>query len=383
MGRDDGSVTVKQNKTTGKKPSGGNKPVSGKKPASGKKTTGGGKTASGKKTTSGGKPAYGKKITSGGKTASGKKTAGGRKPVAGKSTVNRKRPVSGKKPAGKKSAVRDAVSHSSAQGNRREEERARRRAERERKVRRQKIVMAVSSCIILLCVIGIAVVFLSPARVSLYLFQGDRAIAKEDYEKALSAYEKAVELKPSSVRAYCGLADSYRGRQMFTEAEQILAAGWEQTKDETVLRYYGTVILNQAVAQINAHECTLETVDMCVRVLEMGSVEEEALKLLGDCHERLFPETQEDACILLYDEDATQDTCSYTEYEGLLLRMIKVYKERPSEELKAVLKRYALIDRPDIRIGDSHRESYETLLTEIGAAINEPDMAQIQTGSEE
>lgn len=370
MGRDDANLTAKHSNAAGKKSSSGKKPVPRKKAVSSKAAV------------------SGKKRTGRKQSASARKTSGGKKPVPGKRTADGKRTVSEKKVSGRKKAAGSAKAGmrsaemkagSSVQMSRREEERARRRAERERKVRRQKIVMAVSSCIILLSVIGIAVFCLSSARASFYLFQGSRAIAAEDYVKAQSAYEKAVEIDPDSVRAYCGLADSYRGQQMFTEAEQLLITGWEQTQDETVLRYYGTVVLNQAVAEINAHSCTLATVDKCVRVLEQGGVDEEALKLLGTCYERLFPEAEEeDTCTLFYDEDASQDTCSYIEYEGQLRRMLKVYKERPSEELKTLIQNYAVIDIPYVKISVPHLESYKTLLSEVCEITDEADVVETQ-----
>lgn len=332
----------------------------------------------------GGEKAAGNKAAGKKKTAPGAKRPGKKRPAAGKAAAGKRKKSDGREPAVKTTAADTARIHTESGGNdlearirKRDEERARRRAERERKVRRQKIVMAVSSCVILLSVIGIAVFFLAPVKTAFRLYQGDRYAAKEDYAGAQSAYEKALLADAGSVEAYRGLAAVYDKQQMAAEEEQILYTGWEKTKDEGLRHYYCVAVLNQAVAEINAKNCTLATVDKCVRVLEQGLERPKTLELLADCYERLFRVTEEEeTCMLFADGDIAQDTCSYTEYERLLERMLAVYQADPSEEMGKVLKRYAVIDMPYVRISLPHVDSYAALLAKISGVLEDGDITE-------
>lgn len=358
MGQNDSSLAEKRRKPV---PADGGTAVR-------KKTSGGKKAAAGKKTPAKKRPADGRKASDGRRTAAGKRTDSGRKTPAGKKSSSRERTAA----EGRASRER-----TEPRMNRRDAERARRKAERERKVKRQKTVMAVSLCVILLSVIGIVVFCLPSVKLTFRMFQGDRAAAKEDYAGAQAAYEKVLEIDPASVKAYRCLADNYRIQQMMPEAEQILYTGWEKTQNENLLKYYCTVVLNQAVAEINDRNCTLATVDKCIRALEYGATDTEALDLLGTCYKRLFKaEGESDTCTLFFDEDISQDTCSYGEYEQMVRRMLAVYQARPSETLKGLLSQYAMIDMPRLRISMPHLDSYSALLTEVNGALNDAGIAE-------
>ena len=384
-------ITVVDGKTSGKKKTGsGEKGSVRKSPRTEKKATVKKRPASEEKTSVRKKPASGDKLSAKKRSASEEKASAKKRSVseekisAGKRTSAREQDYGEIKTLNRRSMERtersaegqdetESREEFEARLSRRDAERARRRAERERKVRRQKIVMAVSLCVILISVVVIVVFFLSPAKVSFRLFQADRYMAGEDYENARSAYEKALAANPASVRAYRGLADLFDKQQMLSEEEQILYTGWEKTQDEDLLRYYCVAVLNQAVGEINAKDCSLVTVDKCIRALEQGAEDEEALELLAACYERLFKTTEEeDTCTIFFDADTAQDTCSYTEYEQLLRRMLAVYQVRPSEKLKDLLGRYAVIDMPYVRISLPHVEAYQALLTEIHDAVSDP-----------
>lgn len=355
-----------------------------RKPLSGQKVSDERKMVSGQKTSDERASSSGQKMTEGRKAASGRKAADGRKTPAGKKKAGKRRPAPNRKPSSRVKSADEGKTGNSAwdeaepRMNRRDEERARRRAERERKVKRQKVVMAVSSCVILLSVIGIIVFCLPSIRVSLKLFQGDRYMEKEDYTSAQSAYEKALEVDPGSVKAYYGLANLYDKQEMAAEEEQILYTGWEQTQNEDLLHYYSVAVLNQAVAEINSRNCTLATVEKCIRALEQGTEDAKALEILGVCHDRLFTAAEgEDTCMMFFDEDTVQDTCSYNEYEQLLRRLLAVCQARPSEEIKQTLKQFAVIDMPYVRISLPHVDTYSAVLTEINSMVNDADVSEM------
>lgn len=366
----------------GAKRSSAGREASGRQRASGRQTSGQRRTAEGSERSSGRKTS-GKTASKSVPKGSGPKTSGGKRtePVgksSGRRVSGERRGTSGRnvsaegKAVAAKRAVNRGVGEPEERMDRRDSERARRRAERERKVRRQKITMVVSSCIILLSVLGIVVFCMPSVKVMFRLFQGDRYVEKEAYEDARGAYEKALEADPSSVKAYYNLANLYDRQEMDAEAEQVLQTGWEKTQHESLLRYYCVVVLNQAVAQINAQNCTLATADKCIRVLEQGAEEQKALELLDICRKRLFKVTEENGtCMLFFDEDTEQDTCSYTEYEQLLRRLLKVCQANPSEEVKEALRQFAVIDMPYVWISLPHLDSYAALLAEINGVVSD------------
>ena len=369
-----GKTAAKKKAAEEENPAAKRKPAEGENPAAKRKPAEAGKTAVKKKAAEEENPAAKRKPAEAGKPAAKKKT------VSGKKSVGKKRPVNGKKKPVKRTPAnenkRDAAGRRESESEeefesrmqKRYEERARRREERLRRVRRQKIIMAVSSVIIVASVIVMVIFFMPSMRLSRSLSKGDSCVARAEYAEAQGAYEKALELDEFSVHAYRGLAANYLAQEQTQEAKQIVYTGWEKTQDKSLLDYYCTVVYNEAVMEVNNQNCTLATVDKCIQILEQEADHEDAWKLLGICYERLFKVTEENTtCQMFYDEDAAQDTCSYTEYELLLRRLLALYQANPSEQIKGVLTQYALIDMPYVRISLSHMPQYTALLTEINA----------------
>ena len=351
------------------------------RPAAKRKAANGDRSAGGKKPSSGNKPTAKKKSATGNKAAVKKKSGNGDKPVVKKKSANGRKTMVKKVPADtrKKDSGKKAKDESGEDFENhvrsRDEIRARRKAARLRKVRRQKIMMAVSSVIIVAVVIG-AVVFCTPSmKLSRSLSKGDKCAARAEYDEAQSAYEKALELDSGSVKAYRGMATNYLAQEKAEDAKQILYAGWEQTKDQGLLDYYCLVIYNEAVREINNKNCTLATVDKCIQVLEQEPAHEDAATLMGTCYERLF-KTEDGICEMFYDNDAAQDTCSYTEYEQLLRRLLAVYRTAPSDRLKSILAQYALIDMPYVRISIPHMAQYTALITDINAVTGNAEITE-------
>ena len=256
-------------------------------------------------------------------------------------------------------------------------ERAKKREARRKKVRRQKIFIVVSMVVIVAAVIS-AVVFTRPSvKLSRVLSKGDKYSKQADYENAQIAYEEALQLDPMTVKAYRCMADNYLAQNRISEAEKILYAGWEETQDEGLLHYYCVELHNEAVAEVNQENYKLSTVDKFIQVLELEENNEDTMGALLTCYEHFFHVTEEeDTCLMFFDEDVSQDTCSYEEYEQLLRRMLALYKANPSEGLKGVLARYAVIDMPYVWISIPHMDAYMTLLTDIDDSIHDSGIAE-------
>ena len=264
-----------------------------------------------------------------------------------------------------------------ARSRRRDEERARRREARKRKVRRQKIMIAVLSGVIVVAIIAIVFLMTPSMKLTRSLSKGDKCAEKADYENAQSAYESALEIDPVSVRAYRGLADIYLAQGRIADTEQILYEGWEQTQDEGLLHYYCVEVYNEAVTEINQGNCSFDTVDKCLQVLGLEPDNENAIETLQTyCYDLIFEVTdEEDTCMLFFDEDLSNDTCSYHEYEQLLRKMLALYQENKTEGLKNIVAKYALIDMPYVRISMPHVGQYMAVLTDINNAVNDAGIA--------
>lgn len=260
----------------------------------------------------------------------------------------------------------------------RDAERARRREERRRKVRRQKIMIAVLTGVIVAAAAALVLLLTPSLRLSRSLAKGDKCAAKEEFDSAETAYRKALEIDPLSVQAYRGMADSYLAQGRVAETEQILYDGWEKTQDEGLLHYYCVELYNEAVGEINSGNCTLATADKCIQVLELEPDNSDALTTLTThCYDKIFEVTEEnDTCMLFFDEDVSQDTCSYAEYEKLVTRLLALYQNNKTSGLRDALVRYALIDMPYVRISMPHVEQYEALLEKVNAGADDAGITE-------
>ncbi len=387
----------------------GSQPTKKKAPGSGqavrKKPTDGERQAIKKKPADGERQAIKKKPADGERQAIKKKPVDGegqavkkkpdtdrqavkKKPVSDEKKVIRQRPEEEEIPAVRKKQVKKKTGkakkqrstnreESGARMSRRDEERAKRKAERLRKVRRQKITIVALSGVIIAAVACIAV-FCTPAvKLARSLYKGEKYASKADYTNAQDAFEEALKIDTASVEAYHGMANNYLAQEKILEAEETYYTGWEQTKDEGLLHNYCIVLYNEAVAEINAKNCSLATVDKCIKVLETEPGNEDALNLMGTCYERLMRGMQDDeACMMFYDEDISQDTCSYGEYEQLLRRIMALQQSNPSEQMKAILTQYALIDMPYVKLSIPHMEQYMAVLTEINGIVNDAKITE-------
>ncbi len=309
-----------------------------------------------------------------GKTTS-RTTGKATKYATGKEAVKKKKVVS------EKTERMDKTESLETKSSRRDAERIRRREARKRKVRRQKIAMATSGVVIVAAAATLVVLFMPSMRLSREMSKAEKYTKEQDYVSAQQAYESALEIDVKQVKAYRNIAENDMAQNKVEEAKQILFEGWENTQDESLLNYYCTVILNEAVAEINDKTVTLDTVDKCVQVIEQNAANADALSLLQTCYDRLFAlneENEKDAHFdIFYDENIEVENCQYDAYEQLLRRMLAVYQANPSEELKNLLVEYALIDDASIRITMTHVNSYITMLSDINQAIANDEITEV------
>ena len=157
----------------------------------------------------------------------------------------------------------------------RNEARAKRKKKRKRIVMIEKIVFSVF-CVAVIVVAGVLIYRLLPGvQVARQLKEANAYIETEAYDDAIASCQEALKIDSSSVQAYRSMAGAYLTKEDTMAAEQILYQGWETTQDESLLQYYCTVLLNEAVDDINSQNCTLDTLGKCVSVLEKDAANQD------------------------------------------------------------------------------------------------------------
>lgn len=246
------------------------------------------------------------------------------------------------------------------------EKRERRQKRRKKVLLAEKITLAAVGAA-LIAGGGLGVYFLMPwIQVSKQLEEANAYLETENYEDAIASYEEALSIDSSSVKAYRAMAGAYLTREDTSSAEQILYKGWETTQDEGLLQYYCTVLLNEAVADINSQSCTLETLDKCISVLEKDSENEDAYKLLDVCYERLFGESPEQEGLLC--NVTAGGSCGYQMYQDMMLRLLLTYEKMPSDRLKAEIVKLAVPGKDTVFMDVAHLQEYHDLLVRVEEA---------------
>ena len=206
---------------------------------------------------------------------------------------------------------------------------------------------------------GIVLWNLTPGvKIAKRLEAADAFVKSRDYEEAIASCVEALEIDSKSVEAYRAMAGVYVTKEDWQSAEQILYKGWETTQDEALLQEYCVHLLNDAVADINGQNCTLETLGKCVTAMEQDPAGADVYKLLDACYSRLF--TTEDTTLFCNGE--SDGACGFETYLDVMNRMLYVYESAPAPELKAEILKYAAPSNPALWLDNKHLEDYRNLL---------------------
>lgn len=256
-----------------------------------------------------------------------------------------------------------------------EEARRRRRKRRKRVMLIERIVVALF--LVLIVVGGVFLVrnIIPEIQVARQLQEAGDYIEAQAYDDAIASCEGALEIDSSSVQAYSAMARAYLTKEDASSAEQILYKGWETTQDESLLQYYCTVLLNEAVADINAQSCKLETLERCVSVLEKDGDNGDAYHLIDVCYERLFGEEPELEGLLC--NASVGDECGYRQYQDMMYRLLLIYEEAPSEELKNEILKLAVPGVNSFWMDVEHLSEYRDLLARIEDMGSTEQISQI------
>ncbi len=254
-------------------------------------------------------------------------------------------------------------------------------AREKRRKRRKRIVLieriwVVGICVAVLAGAGVLLYRLLPGiQVARQLEEANAYIETANYDSAIASCEEALKIDSSSVQAYRAMAGAYLTKEDTTSAEQILYQGWETTQDESLLQYYCTVLLNEAVADINSQNCTLSTLSKCVSALEKDFDNEDAYNLLDACYERLFTgESGQDGLLC---KAAVEGECGYEAYQDIMLRLLLIYESNPGEKLKEEILKFAAPGNDTIYMEVKHLSDYQNLLGRIAQVGEKEEVSSL------
>ena len=229
-------------------------------------------------------------------------------------------------------------------------------------------IITVSSAVVIAA--GLAIYSHLPfVKVNNAIAAGNKYTESANYEAAIESYEKAIAIDPKSVAAYSNLAGAYLSLDDKEDAKNTLYDGYQNTGNELLLRDYHTVIMNEAVSEMNAAKTSFDTVEKLIQVLEDNGDNQDAIELLDAAYERCFKDSYSADHDALFRENES----NYSKYSELLGRMVKAYEGSASEELKAVILKYAVPSSDSFTIDLEDAYAYISLLNEVTAAVGTTD----------
>jgi len=120
--------------------------------------------------------------------------------------------------------------------------------------------------ITILVALGLAVSFAAPAFASSkdeafkYLLDGYKAVGREDYDKALELFDKAIEIDPENAKAYEGKANIYNFRGDLNGALENFGMAYKCDPDNLDYAYQYAILLGAA----SRHEDALKVLDQAL-----------------------------------------------------------------------------------------------------------------------
>ncbi|ADL34028.1 hypothetical protein bpr_I1290 [Butyrivibrio proteoclasticus B316] len=234
---------------------------------------------------------------------------------------------------------------------------------------RKVAIIGIATVITVVC--GYAVYSHLPfVKVNKAIAAGNRYSEQAEYDAAINSYSEAIEIDSGSVAAYSNMASAYLSIDDSESAKKVLYDGWQNTESQALLSNYLTVIMNDAVSTINEGNGNIDTVLSVMSVLEQDSSNTDAIQLMDAAYDR---------CFSLYDDDVnsmfrcSESGCSYEKYADLIGRMLAVYQTAPSDELKALVLKYAVPSSDSFTMNYEDALAYGSVLDNVMNTVGTSD----------
>ena len=242
-----------------------------------------------------------------------------------------------------------------------------------RSSKRKKVDIKRIATISLVTVVAVGVVYgvyshLPFVKVNKAIAAGNMYSKNEDYEAAISSYNTAIEIDDGAVEAYNNMAGAYLSIDDSESAKKILFDGWQNTDNTDLLNNYHTVILNDAVTEINRGNGSIDALLSILPVLEADNTNSQAIEILDAAFSRCFANESTDADMFFRGE-SKGSTCSFAKYEELVNRLLAVYTATPSDELSELIKKFAIPATDSFTIDYSDALKYGELLQSVVSGV--------------
>lgn len=208
---------------------------------------------------------------------------------------------------------------------------------------------------------------------------GNKHTQNAEYEAAIDSYSKAIEIDSKSVTAYSNMAGAYLSIDDSESAKKVLYKGWQNTDNEDLMDNYHAVILNEAVNSMNNSSCDISMVESMLTVLEEDTGNADAIRLIDSAYARCYEDSYKGDINALFrpeyihNKDEVKDDSSFDKYAGIVGRMLKVYSEAPSEELKKVITEYLIPMGGSFTINLSDVPAYKDLIGRVTTVLGSGD----------
>ena len=113
-----------------------------------------------------------------------------------------------------------------------------------------------------------------------HLARAEKFMDQMDYEQAVIAFQAAIKIEPKRADAYLGLASAYQGMGKQEEAVQILAAGYENTRDREVSGQLEDVVMMRYEAYME--EGDYERAEKILEFLYEATGDRETKKMIDE-----------------------------------------------------------------------------------------------------
>lgn len=255
-----------------------------------------------------------------------------------------------------------------------EDARERRRRRRRRVVMIERMVVAL---LLVVFIVGGAVLvwnLMPGVKLAKQLEAADAYLESQSYDEAIASCEEALKIDSTSVEAYRAMAGVYLTKEDRESAEQILYKGWETTQDEGLLKEYCVQMLNDAVADINAQNCTFDTLNKCLQVLVEDPENTDVYELLDACYERLLTSSEETEIFCSTDSNGTY---GFDSYLTVMNRMLEIYLNDQQEKLREEIVRFAVPQCEIFWMNVSDLADYQDLIMQVDALLEEGTFDQL------
>lgn len=252
-------------------------------------------------------------------------------------------------------------------GRKREMSRAEKKRRRQKARKRIVMLQRLFAACLILAVLGVGGYFvwnIPSIQLNLKLGAGKEYTQEAAYEEAIEAYESALEIDSTSVEAYRCMAGAYLDIEDESHAKQILLDGWNNTQDESLHQYYCTVILNEAVEELNNDTVNWDTVEKIAGVMEQGILQDEAMQLMDTACSRLM-------------DSMDAEGFDFASYGQMADRLSSLYASTGLEGMRKVISEFGWLDMEEIRLPMEYVDTYLGILENANAITEMPERSEM------